>query len=166
MGACVANPVIELKKNLSDNTIKRKAIQPDRSINIEMDRYPGGVQIWGSNPAIAWTSSRTEESAIHVHAYATQERRVIDNTYGSVFLEGEHLDIEMIRVWQIQKMIPDLKSKISVVFCPRCNSSQFDQGIYAVIPQTFRKCQQCTISFAHEPRISNPVINILNKFKR
>jgi hypothetical protein len=63
-------------------------------------------------------------------------------------------------------MIPDLKSKTSVVFCPRCNASQFDQGIYAVIPQTFRKCQQCAVAFAHESKISNPVINILNKFKQ
>jgi hypothetical protein len=164
--ACVANPVIAFKNNLSDSVIKRKSIQPDRSINIEMDRYPDGVQIWGSNPSIVWTSSRVEESAIHVHAYAHGERRVIDNTYGLVFLEGECLDIEMIRVWQIQKMIPDLKSKVAVVFCPYCNASQFDQGICAVIPQTSRKCQQCAIFFSHESRISNPVINILKKFKQ
>ncbi|MDR3492369.1 MAG: hypothetical protein P4M12_10070 [Gammaproteobacteria bacterium] len=162
--ACVTNPVIELKKNLSDNTIKRKAMLPDRSLNIEMNQYPGGLQIWGSNPSIVWTASRAEESAIHVHAYANHERRVIDNTYSVVCLDGEYLDIEMIRMWQIQKMIPEVMSNVSVVFCPCCNTAQFDKGIYAVIPQTSRKCQQCAISFSHESRVSNPIINILNKF--
>ncbi len=164
--ACIANPVIELKKNLGDNSIKRKSILPDRRINIDTDQYLGGVQIWGSNPSIIWTASRDEESAIHVRAYADSERRVIDNTYSEVCIDGEYLDIEMIRLWQIQKMIPELMSNVSAVFCPCCDAAQFDKGIYAVIPQTYRKCQQCAFSFSHESKISNPVISILNKFKQ
>jgi hypothetical protein len=164
--ACVINPVIAFKKNPSETILKRSTIQPERSINIERDRYPGGIQIWGSNPSIVWTASRAEESAIHVHAYASEERRVIDNTYGLVFLDGEYLDIEMIRTWQIQQMMPELKSKIGVILCPSCNVAQFDQGIYAVVPQAMRRCQQCAFSFSHESSISNPVITILNKFNK
>lgn len=163
--ACVVNPVIELKERLGDRNIKRKAVLPNRDIKINFDNYPCGIQIWGSNPSIIWTAERPEESAIHVHAYTNHDKRIVDNTYREVYLGGDLLNMEMIRILQIQQCIPDVIAKIDAISCPSCGEQQFDQGIYAVLPQTTRRCQKCTSHFiSREPKISNPVIGILDKF--
>jgi hypothetical protein len=56
--------------------------------------FPGGIQIWGSNPAIVWTASRHEKAGIHVHAFrrdgdGTPER---DETFSEVVIDGVRLD--------------------------------------------------------------------------
>lgn len=162
--ACVVNPVIELKEKLGDKNIKRKTVLPNRDININYDKYPGGVQIWGSNPSIIWTAERLEESAIHVHAYQHHAKRIVDNTYSNVYIDGDYLDIEMIRILQIQQCIPEINTSIDVITCPGCGKQQFDRGIHAVIPQTSRRCATCSTFFiTRAPTISNPVHGILNK---
>jgi hypothetical protein len=51
-----------------------------RTLDIRQSDYPGGIQIWGSNPAFLWTSSVREEEGIHVHASRTDDEQdpVID----------------------------------------------------------------------------------------
>jgi|SRR5579885_1747324 hypothetical protein len=155
--ACVINPIMALKERLGDASVQRPAVVPDRMINIELADYPGGVQIWGSNPSILWTAHRLEESAIHVHAYNHEGKRVVDNTFGRVTLAGQELDIDMIRVLQIQQALPGLLAQITTVYCPECGISQFDQGQQAVIAHTDRTCLQCHCDFTQPPVISNPV---------
>jgi hypothetical protein len=166
--ACVLNPIMALKNKLGDGMVQRPAQIPTRAINIELMDYPGGVQIWGSNPSILWTARRLEESAIHVHAYNQAGIRVVDNTYGSVTLAGEKLDIEMIRILQIQQTLPALISQLAVVACPACGELQFDRGQHAVVAHTARTCHACANAFSHQPVISNPawqqLINAHEKF--
>jgi hypothetical protein len=67
-----------------------KYTAPDRCLNL--DEYPGyGYTIWASTPAVVWTPARPQELGIHVHAY-DRGRRVIDETFGEVALEGKKLD--------------------------------------------------------------------------
>lgn len=159
--ACVINPIMALKTRLGDSTVQRPAIVPERTINIELTDYPGGVQIWGSNPSILWTAPRLEESAIHVHAYNREGKRVVDNTFGRVTLAGQDLEIDMIRVLQIQQALPELMAQITTVCCPACGVAQFDQGQHAVIAHANRTCLQCGGEFTHPPVISNPVFQQL-----
>ncbi|BCA94402.1 hypothetical protein TUM19329_07630 [Legionella antarctica] len=159
--SCVINPVIALKNKIGDPIIKRKAFLPKRSIILTPDKYPGGIQLWGSNPSILWTSKRLEESAIHVHAYNACHKRIVDNTYSQVIVNGEYLNIEMIRVLQIQKAVPNLTKDITTVYCPVCDSAQFDTEMHAVIAHTTRVCQKCSRSFEHPKAISNPALHLL-----
>lgn len=159
--SCIINPMIELKKKIGDPLIKRKSILPKRSIKLDPDRFPGGIQIWGSNPSILWTAKRLEESAIHLHAYNAKQKRIVDNTYSQVIINGEILDIEMIRVLQIQMEVPDVKKNITTVYCPYCGFSQFDKGIQAVIACEDRYCQACNQRFEYKKAISNPAYNLL-----
>ncbi|NJM75318.1 MAG: hypothetical protein HC852_05425 [Acaryochloridaceae cyanobacterium RU_4_10] len=50
------------------------------------------VEVWPSTPAIIWDLDRPQFVGIHVHAYKNRTERVIDETYGSVLLDGVELD--------------------------------------------------------------------------
>ncbi|WP_454781795.1 hypothetical protein [Legionella sp. WA2022007384] len=161
---CVVNPVIRFKEMLDDQLVKRPSIMPQRKINLDKTKYPGGFQIWGSNPSIIWTAKRLEESAIHVHAYNSENKRVIDNTYSEVWINGVLLDIEMVRVLQIQKAIHELRFHLTSINCPRCSHPHFDKELLAVVPHQQHQCEQCDAVF-NSPKsiISNPSTTILNQ---
>ncbi|KTD01823.1 hypothetical protein [Fluoribacter gormanii] len=161
---CVANPVIRFKEVLHDKLVKRPSIMPQRKIMLDNTQYPGGFQIWGSNPSIIWTAKRLEESAIHVHAYNREKKRVIDNTYSEVWVNGILLDIEMVRILQIQKAIPELRFCLTSINCPSCSHAHFDKELLAVVPHQQHQCEQCDAVFTTPTSvISNPSTTILNQ---
>jgi hypothetical protein len=65
---------------------------PDREL--DLDQYKGQrFEIWASTPAVVWTANRPQEKGIHVHVYeGTGVRRVIDDTFAKVILNGEPLN--------------------------------------------------------------------------
>lgn len=160
---CVANPIIRFKEWLGDVQVQRPSVRPARTIRLDCDRFPGGFQIWGSNPSIIWTAKRQEESAIHVHAYNGENRRVVDNTYSEVWVDNVLLDIEMVRVLQIQRAIPELRHHLFSINCPECNHPHFDKGLHSVIPHQRHQCDVCQHVFTTPKRISNPCIASLDK---
>ncbi|KTD45549.1 hypothetical protein Lrub_2346 [Legionella rubrilucens] len=160
---CAVNPILRFKQHLGDGQVKRPVIIPSRQIILDADRYPGGFQIWGSNPSILWTAQRQEESAIHVHAYDHQGKRIVDNTYGDVWVMGQLLDIEMVRVLQIQQALPSLQGYLKSYHCPRCNHPHFDQALLAVIPHQEHACDQCQTVFSTPRAISNPALALLKQ---
>ncbi|QMT60886.1 hypothetical protein [Legionella sp. PC997] len=160
---CVVNPLIRFKEMLDDQ-VKRPSTMPQRKINLDNTQYPGGFQIWGSNPSIIWTAKRLEESAIHVHAYNGENKRVIDNTYSEVWVNGMLLDIEMVRTLQIQKAIPELRLYLTSIHCPSCFHAHFDKELLAVVPHQQHQCEHCDAVFTTSERaISNPSTAILNE---
>lgn len=164
---CVANPLIHLKQLIGDAVVQRPSVQPDRKIALDSRHYRGGFQIWGSNPSIIWTANRLEESAIHVHAYAADGKRVIDNTYSEVYVGGALLDIEMIRVLQIQQALPVLTNCLTTVYCPYCQAAQFDRGWRAVVPHHDWVCEKCerVFSFSDKKYVSNPAVSLLKELE-
>lgn len=76
---------------------------PERTLNL--DEYPKhSFTIWASTPAVVWTASRPQELGIHVHVYKGQER-IIDETFGSVTLEGKILDRTQLVNMMIERSI-------------------------------------------------------------
>lgn len=67
-----------------------KYVTPDR--HLDLDQH-SDVQytIWASTPAVVWTAARPQELGIHVHAHRGG-KRVIDETFGEVILDGKNLD--------------------------------------------------------------------------
>ena len=72
---------------------------PERTL--DLDAYPGcSYTVWASTPAIVWTASRPQEFGIHVHVH-DGSKRVVDDTFGEVVLNGEPLERSKL----IEKMI-------------------------------------------------------------
>ena len=47
--------------------------------------------IWASTPAVLWTANRPQEKGIHVHVNEGP-RRVVDDTFSEVLLDGKPLN--------------------------------------------------------------------------
>lgn len=71
---------------------------PDRRLNL--DEYAGHhFDMWSSTPAVLWTADRPQEHGIHVHVYEGEgHRRIVDDTFGEVVLNGRVLDRG--KLWQ------------------------------------------------------------------
>lgn len=63
---------------------------PSRSLNLDEMRGHA-YTIWASTPAVVWTAARPQELGIHVHVYKDR-KRVVDDTFGEVILNGEALE--------------------------------------------------------------------------
>jgi len=72
---------------------------PNRKL--DLDKYKHCTYtIWASTPAVIWTASRPQEFGIHVHVHEGHTR-IIDDTFGSVILNGKSLERSSL----IQSMI-------------------------------------------------------------
>lgn len=92
----VSTPLKPLHDNFS-KTLKYET--PKRSLSL--DDYKGcSYTVWASTPAIVWTAERPQEFGIHVHVH-DDRRRIVDDTFGEVILNG----LPLKRTELIQAMI-------------------------------------------------------------
>jgi len=160
----VGNPILGVRVACGIKTQDSK--RSDKRLNIRQADFPGGVQIWGSNPAFLWTSDRSEEEGIHVHAYRERGSQPdLDETYGEVVIEGIQLDPLMVRVLMAQNALPSLNGRILSVSCPSCGMPHFSVGESAFTPVPYHTCSRCSKTFAAAGRlrktIGNPLPGIL-----
>src|SRR5205085_7315145 len=104
----VGNPIAGVRK--ACGVVGTHATIPSsRSLNIKQADFPNGLQIWGSNPALLWTSEKPEEEGIHVHAFGRNHLQPgLDETYGEVIIDRIKLDHEMVSVMMAQSALPSL----------------------------------------------------------
>ena len=50
------------------------------------------IRGWPSTPALFWSRDAPESWGIRVHGFNAQGERVIDGTYGTVYVDGQKLD--------------------------------------------------------------------------
>lgn len=165
--AGVGNPIAELRHVLGAKpTKKRKA--PD-SISINQRDYPGGIQLWGSNPAILWTSYQPEMTGIHLHAFKTcdQEMPDVDETYARVTIDGIKLDPEQVRTYMAQSAMPHLEGRVVDLVCPHCGKPHFERGEHAFTPHIDHECHSCGETFKASGQmkktIGNPFVGVRKK---
>lgn len=160
----VGNPIAALRQMLGARaTRKRRAPE---TISINQRDYPGGVQIWGSNPAILWTSTDAEMTGIHLHAFRShdQEMPEVDETYAKVTIDSIRLDPEQVRTFMAQSAMPHLEGRVVELVCPECGQSHFDQGAHAFTPHIDHECDGCRAIFQApgqmKKTIGNPFIGV------
>jgi hypothetical protein len=130
--------------------------------DIKQSDYPGGIQIWGSNPAFLWTQPKDEEEGIHVHAFVGDEKEpALDDTFREVTIDGIQLDPVMVRVLMAQNVMPSLKDRVWSMDCPTCGHSQFDAGEAAYVASPMHTCSECGRQFPTPGRTRNTVANPL-----
>lgn len=158
----IGNPIMKSKELLNDNKINRDVVRPIRAISIKQSDFPKGLALWGSNCALVWTSPKSEEYGIHIHAYIDSDIPTIDETYDNVTIDGLDLDIEQVRFLMVQNVLPFLKNKITYLECPICNEEHFDINDLAYTPHSEHVCYKCNHHFKTARKvIGNPMINTL-----
>lgn len=160
----VGNPILGVRSACS---IKAHKSRPARqTLRIRQADYPGGIQIWGSNPAFLWTSPRHEREGIHIHAFRKLGQQPdLDETFGEVVIDGITLDPAVVRVFMAQSVLPSLKDRVLPIHCPNCRAAHFSQGESAFTPVAIHTCAKCSRQFASSGRlrktIGNPLQTIL-----
>jgi hypothetical protein len=161
----VGNPIVGIRK--ACGVVGRHATIPSgRSLNIKQADFPAGIQIWGSNPALLWTSEKPEEEGIHVHAFGKDEAHIeLDETYGEVIIDGIKLDPLMVRVMMAQSAMPSLINRVQSAECPSCGQPQFDVGEDAYTPREDHRCPQCSRKYSARGKlrkiVTNPLLAVL-----
>lgn len=167
----ISNPVAAIQRKVQNRLGLRSPItKVGRVLDIKQVDYPGGIQIWGSNPAIIWTATRNEESGIHVHLFDRPDQLPIsDDTYGRIIIDGIELDDKMIRYFMVQQSLDYLSGKLASLNCPACGEDHFDTGDFGLNPHLDHICDVCQHSFQSSEKVkkvvSNPIIRKLQKLK-
>lgn len=162
----ISNPVMYLQQLLSEKLSNRTIKNVDRSLKVNQRDFPGGIQIWASNPAIIWTAKRPEEAGIHVHLFGDKTGMPSsDDTYGTVEIDGINLDPEMVRYYMVQKSFSFLGKYIVSLMCPACKMDHFDKGENAFRLHKTHICEHCGVEFNDNTRfkgvVSNPIVKRL-----
>ena len=164
----ISNPVMLLKEMCGDVLQDRIVIDPvERRIRNVLSRFSGGIQLWGSNPAIIWTSPKPEEGGIHFHGFLKPNiLPEVDETYGSVSLDGMVLDPDMMRHLMAQRALPYLVPHLSSLRCENCGGDHFDNYGDAVTPHEQHHCEHCGATFTTPGGlsvVSNPIIELIRQ---
>jgi transposase-like protein len=160
----VGNPVLGVRIACGINVHKSRSSR--KKLKIKQADFPGGIQIWGSNPAFFWTSKRSEEGGIHVHAFRKSTKHpYLDETYGEVIIDGIKLNPLMVRILMAQSALPSLNNRILSIACPYCGNPHFSLGDFAFTPVAQHTCKRCARKFVAPGRlrktIGNPLLAIL-----
>ena len=156
----IGNPIVGVRHACGVG--EHQTAPSQKKLDIRQADYPSGIQIWGSNPAFLWTSSRAEEEGIHVHAFLEgQKEPELDETYSELIIDGVRLDPVMVRVLMAQNVMPSLNGRVRSIDCPACRRPQFEVGEAAYTPTATHACSGCGHQFAAPGRLRNTVANPL-----
>ncbi len=156
----IGNPILGVRVACGIGPHKSKPSK--RMLNIRQADFPGGIQVWGSNPAFIWTTERAEEEGIHVHAFRESgSHPETDETYGVVIIDGVKLDPTMVRLMMAQSALPSLKGRIVAIDCPSCGDAQFSKGDLAFTPLSKHICKPCGHRFTASGKLRKTIANPL-----
>lgn len=158
----VGNPIVKTQQ-LFDNKSKMVK-ESEEKLDIKQSDFPGGIQIWGSNSAIFWTSEQNEEKGIHLHAFLSDtDKPEIDGTFSEVIVDGIKLDSSMVRTLMAQNAIPHIKGRVISFNCPDCSKPHFSEGTGSFTPSKTHTCAFCGKDFLSKGRLRNVIGNPLPK---
>jgi transposase-like protein len=158
--ASVGNPICGAREACGVKAPRLK--NASEKLAIKQSDYPGGIQIWGSSPALLWTSRTAESRGIHVHAFkANAGLPAIDETYSSVAIDGVKLDPQQVRVLMAQRTLLSLRNRVGAIHCPDCAAPVFENGLLAFTPQKTHTCAKCSLRFTAKGRLRNTIGNPL-----
>ena len=160
----IGNPICGLRDAFGVKTHSPRLSK--KRLPIRQVDFPGGIQIWGSNPAFIWTSELPEEEGIHVHAFREKGGQPeLDETYYQVTIDGVNLDPAMVRILMAQMTLPFIKNRVLPIACPSCGEAQYGVGELAFTPIATHSCKRCGHQFAATGRlrktIANPLLGVL-----
>jgi len=163
----VGNPISRVAALIG--TARRKPRRMRRVLRLRQAEYAGGIQIWGSNPAILWTAGNAPESGIHVHAYKSDDYCLVpsvDETFSRVIIDDVELDELQVRTLMAQRVLPHIADRVAHLSCRKCGFEPFDEDASAFSPRVRSECPKCLGRFSTPGRlrklIANPLLERLD----
>lgn len=163
----ISNPLKGLREVFQDSDSSRSIVRAERSLDARVMDFPGGIQMWASNPALLWTAPRPEEEGIHFHGYAADgSTRIEDDTFDVIALDGIVISESHLRYFMAQNALAHLRGRIVNLVCD-CGEAYFDEELDAFIPHSRHQCQSCGMKLPSPTRkkkvVSNPFLSTIEK---
>jgi hypothetical protein len=141
-------------------------IRADETMTLDLDKYLGGVALWGAVPAVYDTTQQMMDRGIHVHTRLTPEcPKDTDWTYRAVRLVGRDLPEEGVVVSEIDAIYYMVSSifgfPMIFVTCTHCGWPHLDKDWFAVHRHRRHLCSGCGKHFHDRVTgIGNPIIGV------
>ena len=141
-------------------------IRAEEILTLDLDKYLGGVALWGAVPAVYDTTRLNMDRGIHVHARLTPDSpKEMDLTYRAVRLFGRGLPDEGVVVSEIDAIYYMVSSvfrfPMFYVTCTHCGWPHLDKDWFCVHPHRRHLCAGCGKHFHDRViGIGNPIVGI------
>jgi hypothetical protein len=141
-------------------------LRPEDILDLNLDKYLGGVALWGAVPAVYDTTRLDMDRGIHVHARPKPgDKKEIDWTRRAVRLKGSKLPKDGLLVNEIDAIYYMVSSvfgfQMSYVRCTHCLWPHLDKDFFSVHPHHRHLCAGCGRHFRDsEDGIGNPIMGV------
>lgn len=141
-------------------------LRPEDILDLDIDKYLGGVALWGAVPAVYDTTQLEMDRGIHVHARPKRgAKKEIDWTRRAVRLKGSKLPEGGVLVNEIDAIYYMVTSvfgfEMSYVRCTHCGWAHLDKDFFSVHPHHRHLCAGCGRHFNDsEDGIGNPIMGV------
>ena len=146
-------------------------IRLEDTLALEIDKFNGGVAMWGAVPAVYDTTRLPMDRGIHVHTRrAPGDKKETDYTYPAVRVFSERLIKEGIFVSEIDAIYYMVSSifgyETKHILCTYCGYAHLDKDWFSVHPHRRHLCAGCGKHFRdNEIAIGNPIFALKDALK-
>ena len=143
-------------------------IRPEDTLSLNIDKYKGGIALWGAVPAVYDTTRLPMDRGIHVHARATMNaEKEKDRTFRAVRILSDRLPKEGILISELDAIYYMVTSvfgyKMKHITCSFCGYCHLDKDWFSVHPHSRHLCAGCGKHFRDTERaIGNPILGVRN----
>ena len=142
-------------------------LAPEDTFTLNLDKYPGGVALWGAVPPVYDTSIKVPDRGVHVHARrsANDDEKEIDRTYRAVRITGGPIGKRHFVVNELDAIYYMVSSifgyEMQHVTCTYCGEAHLDRDWFSLHPHRRHLCASCGKTFRDDSTsIGNPIAGI------
>jgi hypothetical protein len=142
------------------------ALRPEEVLLLDLDKYKGGIALWGAVPAVYDTTRSAMDRGIHVHARLRPKGdKEMDCTYRAVRLMSHRLPKDGVLVSEIDAIYYMISSvfgfQMRYVTCSYCDWPHLDKDWFSVHPHRRHLCAGCGKHFSDsQSGVGNPIIGV------
>ncbi len=144
-------------------------LAPADTFTLNLDKYQGGVALWGAVPPVYDTSSQVPDRGVHVHARrSASDDKEIDRTYRSVRITGGPLaksDFVVNELDAIYYMVSSIFGyEMRHISCTYCGEAHLDRDWFSLHPHRRHLCAGCGRNFRDNlTSIGNPIAGVRDR---
>jgi hypothetical protein len=141
-------------------------ISPEDTFELDMDKYKGGIALWGAVPAVYDTTRLAMDRGIHVHARLTPgATKEMDRTFRALRIVSQSLPESGVTIYELDAIYYMVSSifgySTKQIICSHCGCAHLDRDWFSVHPHQRHLCAGCGRQFRDsEISIGNPIMGL------
>ncbi|HEY6181748.1 MAG TPA: hypothetical protein VIW67_05845 [Terriglobales bacterium] len=141
-------------------------IGPKDILNLNIDKYAGGVALWGAVPAVYDTTRLPMDRGIHVHARPSpSSQKELDYTFRAVRILAKRLSPDGFLISELDAIYYMVTSvfgyAMKYVTCSYCGYPHLDRDWFSVHPHRRHLCAGCGRHFTDASMaVGNPILGV------